>query len=188
MARGALAALPLVLALSLAGCGGDEDGGGIASAGGGKAGSKAKAAASLSPQDRGLKFAECMRKNGVPMEDPVDGKIKVQVKPGQGVSKETMDKATQACREYSPQADQDPQRAQAMSERAQRHAECMRKNGVEKFPDPDPNQPGLIRIRGDVAEDPDLETAQKTCQDILGGGPGGPGGGPRGGAPGGDGK
>jgi hypothetical protein len=182
--RGALAALPLVLALSLTGCGGDEQDGGVASAGGGgQGGSGATAAASLSPQERGLKFAQCMRKNGVPMEDPVDGKI--QLKADRRLPKETMQKAQEACRQYSPQANRDPKQAAAMEERGRKHAECMRKNGVEKFPDPQPGQGGMIRIQGEVAQDPDLQTAQKACQDVLGG-KGGPGGAP--GGPGGDGQ
>jgi hypothetical protein len=180
--RGALAALPLVLALSLAGCGGDDEGGGVASADGGRASSTAGATAGGDPRDMGHKFAQCMRQNGVPMDDPVDGRV--QMKNDGSIPRETFDKAQEACRKYSPGANMSPEQAQAAEERRRKHAECMRKNGVEKFPDPQPGQQG-IRITGEVAEDPDLQQAEEKCQDLLGGRLGGGPGTPSGGAGGG---
>ncbi len=44
----------------------------------------------------------------------------------------------------------------------------MRKNGVEKFPDPKPGQRGIM-IDKAVGEDPDFQKAQQTCQPILAG-------------------
>ncbi|MEV5829599.1 hypothetical protein AB0L25_28945 [Spirillospora sp. NPDC052242] len=172
--RGALATLPLALALALTGCGGDgEDGSGVASAGGDKAaGSGAAAGASLSPEEMGVKFAQCMRENGVQMEDPKPGGgLMVN---GKGVDKATMEKAQEACREFNPM-DQAGRPASAEDqERARKHAECMRENGVEAFPDPKPNQRG-IRITPEVGEDPDFEAAQQKCQELLqGAGKGGP--------------
>jgi hypothetical protein len=180
--RGALAALPLALALSLAGCGGDDEGDGVATANGAKASSTASAAAGGNTQDRAVKFAQCMRQNGVPMEDPVDGRI--MMRNNGNIPRETFEKAQQACRQYQPQAQPGSRQARDAEERGRKFAECMRKNGVEKFPDPQPGQQG-IRIDRNLAEDPDFEKAQQACQEVLGGGPGG---GPGGGGPGGGGQ
>lgn len=161
-----LAALPLALALALTACGsgGGEDPG-VASAGGAR---QTGAAGGAKPDrdEMGVKFAQCMREHGVPMDDP---------KPGQGIQikakgkKETIDKAMEACRDLNPMANAtgapDPQ----MQERARKHAECMRRHGVEAFPDPEPGQRG-IRIDAKVGEDPDFEAAQQECQKILQGG------------------
>lgn len=168
--RGAAVVLPLLAALSLAACGtdGGDDGARVASAGG-----AAEATASTtpgrqpSPQDMAVKFAECMRRNGVQMDDPVgpDGRISLKIK---GADKAKMKQAQEACRQYNPMTNrsgpQDPQAA----ERQQKFAECMRSNGVEKFPDPKPGQRGIM-INKDVGSDPDFPAAQDKCQDILGG-------------------
>ncbi|MFV2179869.1 hypothetical protein ACFHW2_01285 [Actinomadura sp. LOL_016] len=166
--RGVLATLPLALALALTGCGGDgEDGSGVASAGGDTAagaGAGAGAEPSLSPEEMGVKFAQCMRENGVQMEDP---------KPGQGmhlsakgIDKGVMEKAQEACREFNPMEEGGGKPDPEAQERARKHAECMRENGVEAFPDPKPNQRG-IRIDAKVGEDPDFEAAQEKCQEML---------------------
>ena len=42
----------------------------------------------------------------------------------------------------------------------------MRKNGVEKFPDP---RDGMMSLNEGIADDPDFEKAQEACQDIMGG-------------------
>ncbi|WP_231334759.1 hypothetical protein [Actinomadura graeca] len=163
-----LAALPLVAGLALTGCGSDDgDGGKVASVkGAGKSGPAA--AKSLSPDEMGVKFAQCMRQNGIPMEDPKPGGG-VQLRLDGRTKKETVDKAMQACRQYDPQANgagkDDPKR----QERGREFAECMRENGVEKFADPKPGQQGIM-IDGNVAEDPEFKAAQEKCQEIMAGG------------------
>jgi hypothetical protein len=163
--RGALAAAPLVLALALTACGSDGDDPQVATANNGKQ-AGASAGPSMDPEEMAIKYVECMRKNGIDMPDPVDGRIQLQLKKGQ---QQTMEKAQQACRKYDPQqngsASSDPQQ----EERMRKFAECMRQNGVEKFPDPQPGQRG-IKITGEVGQDPDLQKAQQQCQDLMGGG------------------
>ncbi|WP_165964226.1 hypothetical protein, partial [Actinomadura sp. KC216] len=122
----------------------------------------------LSPDEMGVKFAQCMRENGVHMDDPKPGQgIQLKIK---DIPKETVDKAMEACRQYNPQANAtgapDPQQ----QERGRKFAECMRQNGVEKFPDPKPGQRGIMIDKNTVGDDPDLEPAQQKCQDILQGG------------------
>ncbi len=51
-------------------------------------------------------------------------------------------------------------------ENGRKYAECMRENGVEKFPDPKPGQRG-IQIGPEVGDDPDFQKAQDACQSIL---------------------
>ncbi|MFG2085334.1 MULTISPECIES: hypothetical protein [unclassified Spirillospora] len=164
------AMVPLALALTMSGCGsgdGDGDGSGVASAGGGKQGAAAGDGEKRSREEMGVKFAQCMREHGVDMEDP---------KPGQGIrlkhkgDKVVMDKAMTACRKYDPQANATGAPDPEQQERGRKFAECMRRNGVEKFPDPKPGQRGIMIDKRTVGDDPDLEPAQRKCQDVLQGG------------------
>ncbi|MDF5759381.1 hypothetical protein [Spongiactinospora sp. TRM90649] len=157
---GALVALPLALTftMALSGCAGGAAPG-VASAGQGT--TAATATPSLSRDEMGVKFAQCMRENGVNMDDP---------KPGEGMrlkfqgDRAVMDKAMEACRQYNPQSNAtgapDPQ----AERRGREFAACMRENGVEEFPDPKPGQRGIM-ITPEVGEDPDFEAAQKACED-----------------------
>ncbi|WP_434441790.1 hypothetical protein [Lentzea sp. E54] len=165
--RSTLVALPLLCALALTGCTADEQPvSDVASAGGTSSAAQEDEEGSRQERDEmGLKFAQCMRENGVPMDDPEPGKG-IQLKIGPGTSQETVQTAMEACREYNPQKNgtgqADPQREAAVREFAQ----CMRDNGVEAFPDPEPGNPG-IKITRDVGQDPDFQTAQQACQDKL---------------------
>ncbi|MES9538430.1 hypothetical protein [Actinomadura sp. NPDC000600] len=164
-----LAALPLALALALTGCGSDDKGGTVASANGGasQGGAKQGGGEQLSPEERGVKFAQCMREHGVDMEDPKPGEgARVKVKGNKAV----VDKAMEACRQYSPMENRTGAPDPKMQEAAREFAACMRKNGVENFPDPDPNQPGIRIDKKTVGDDPDLETAQQACEKVLQGG------------------
>lgn len=141
------AAAAFILALALTGCGGGE---------------QPKAAGtpttSLDPSAKGVKFAQCMRENGIDMADPEPGKP-VLMK-FQGVDQAKVQKAMEACREWAPEGmtngKQDPQQAEQM----RKFAQCMRENGVESFPDQEGNG---IRVDAKVAEDPDFEAANAKC-------------------------
>jgi hypothetical protein len=162
--RLALAALPLLFALTLTGCGTSDDGGdGVASAGG--TSSAAPGGEDLSQDEMGVKFAQCMRENGVDMDDPEPGKG-IQLKVGPGTSQETVQAALEACREYNPQENGSAQPNPEREEAFRKYAQCMRDNGVEAFPDPEPGSPG-VRITGEVGNDPDFQTAQQACQELL---------------------
>ncbi len=173
--RGALAALPLALALALTGCGAEGGGDGVASAvdgsnegssggsGDGAEGDGASAA-DMDFDEMMLAFAECLRENGVQVEDP---------EPGQGVDlnmdgqdENTVEAAMTSCREFDPAENGgneplDPE----IQAKIEDYADCMRDEGVDDFPDPEPN--GGIALDGAVMEDPDYEAAEETCQDIL---------------------
>ncbi|MEV0624610.1 hypothetical protein [Nonomuraea wenchangensis] len=157
--RSALTAAPVAFALLLTGCAARDDGGSeVASVTGTQAATSASP--SVDPQEKGIKYAQCMREHGIDMADPEPGKG-VMLKIGPGTPREKVEQAQQACKEWAPigrdQGGGDPKRAEALREVAQ----CMRDNGVEKYPDP---EGGMMRITRDVGDDPDFKTAQEKCQ------------------------
>lgn len=161
----AAGALALGLALSLTACGSDDDGDGVATAGGDSTDDAgAGDPGELDARDRMLAFTECLRDEGLDVEDPAEGEgLKLMFGPETDRAK--VDAAMEACREFAPEGGPGggPMDSEAMLEFAQ----CMRDNGVEAFPDPDPDEGGM-RIDLEVGEDPDFESAEEACQDILG--------------------
>ncbi|NYI07575.1 hypothetical protein [Allostreptomyces psammosilenae] len=163
----ALVVLPLALTVALTGCASDDgDGAAVASVGGevDDAGSGSGTGASLSPEEMGVRFAQCMRENGVDMEDPEPGGPGIVIRGGSDPA--VVEAAMEACREFNPQANGSGEADPEAEENAREFAGCMRENGVEAFPDPEPGQRG-VRINREIAEDPDFEAAQEACQDIL---------------------
>ena len=155
----------LAVTLAFAGCAKEGTGGDqVASANGNKSASQSTSP-SVDAEKMMLTYAKCMREHGIPMADPKPGEgMTLSLKPGQ---EETMKKAQEACRKYSPEANgakMDPE----MEKKARDYAKCMRDNGVEDFPDPQPDQPG-VRVEKKQADDPDFKKAQEKCQSILGG-------------------
>lgn len=163
---GALAVLPLVLAMALAGCASEDGGSTVASAGDGTKATPSTGA-SLSREEMGVRFAQCMRENGVDVPDPEPGRGP-QIKISKGTGEEAVNKAMEACRQYNPMGEASGGNSQ-MDENNRRFARCMRDNGVEQFPDPEPGQMG-VRINGEIAKDPDFQKAQEQCRSLLSGG------------------
>ncbi|MFF7249256.1 hypothetical protein ACFZBU_35730 [Embleya sp. NPDC008237] len=164
-------AAALALAFALTGCGsddGDEDRGVASAAGKNAPQAAASAAPSLSRDEMGVKYAECMRKNGVSMEDPLPGQG-VTLKLDGSVPKETVTKAEEACRTLAPQGQAGPGGDAESEERGRKFAACMRENGVQDFPDPEPGQRGVRMERG-TQEDPEFEAAIEKCRPLMGGG------------------
>lgn len=161
-----LAALLLCLALIAAGCGSDGGSGDDVASASGKSKDDSKDSNGSSEEDQqaqSLKFAKCMREHGVEMDDPKGGRIEVKMAPGQ---EQTMQKAQEDCKKYLPQVSESDEKA-AM-DNSLKFAQCMRKNGVEKFPDP---EGGMMRMDEEIAKDPDFKKAQEACQKFMGGGP-----------------
>jgi hypothetical protein len=161
-----LAVSALAAGLILTGCGADKPGAQVASGSGDQPSTAASSApASLSADDMAVKFTQCLRENGLNVPDPEPGKgPMLKFDKNSGVTKAQVDKAMQACRQYNPQSQGSANPQQ--QENGRKYAECMRKNGVEKFPDPKPDQRGIM-IGPGVADDPDFKTAQAACQSIL---------------------
>jgi hypothetical protein len=164
-----LALLALTLGLTLTACGSEDDNTQVASGGGTQptTGTSSAAGEELSRDEKAVKFTQCLRENGVNVPDPEPGKgPMIKLGPESGITKEAMDKAMEACKEFNPQgeAGADP----AQEENGRKFAACMRENGVEKFPDPKPGQRGIM-IDKEAGDDPDMPKAQAACQSILAG-------------------
>jgi hypothetical protein len=169
-------ALGLLLILPSAGCGAAKGDNGVATAGGSaSAGPSASAAADgLTEQERGLKFAQCMRDNGVPnFPDPKfsdGGGMSIDVPEGSDPQK--VDAAMRKCQQYTPNGGEPPKADPQVAERNRKFAKCMRDNGVASFPDPGAD--GGIQINGnDPAmnpDDPKFKAAQTACAQYQPGG------------------
>ncbi|TDD15407.1 hypothetical protein [Nonomuraea diastatica] len=160
----ALAVAPVAFILVLTGCGSGSGGGSDVASVSGGSGDQAAASGkpSVDPQEQGLKFAQCMRENGVEVADPEPGKgvrMKLEVKGPE--DRERVEKAQEACKEFAPSGQKSGQGDPKAGENLRKLAQCMRDNGVEAYPDPEGN---MMRITGEVGNDPDFKDAQAKCQ------------------------
>ena len=147
--------------LALAACGGEEP---------------ASSTSGDQARDAGLKFARCMREQGVDMPDPQageDGGLIVRGSGGgAGDAQEPsarMRKADAACRKYLK--DVKPPKLSAEQERKLReqaleHARCMREQGID-FPDPQFGSNGEASVQigegGVDMDSPAFRSAQEKC-------------------------
>jgi hypothetical protein len=126
-----LAALAMV-ALIGAGCGGNDS---------------SSANTNAANQEKAVKFAQCMRENGVSeFPDPdASGKLTIDgVLNGSSIdsNSSTWQGAISACKHLQPPGfTGDGPRSAGEQEAALRFAQCIRENGVEDFPDPAAGQP-----------------------------------------------
>lgn len=162
----AMLALPLTLAMALAGCGGTDDSGGVATAGGPAPTAAATSGEKLTAQERGLKFAQCMRDQGIDVPDPGgDTGDGVTFRFDEDQDPKKVDAAMKACKRYLPDGGEPPKLDAEQIEKMRRLSECMRQNGVPDFPDPDEN--GLIRVEPGKGVDPAkpaMKDAQEKCK------------------------
>jgi hypothetical protein len=214
----AAAGLAIVLAGSLAACGADTGGSDVASlATGDQAGGTSTTVATPLTDEEIAEaqeaFQACMEEHGVdiqvaPVEaDGSGGGGMVMRTEGGGPadegsadmpSKDEMDAANEECQPLMDKVIQnapepDPEELEQMKEQALQFAQCMRDNGVD-MPDPQFEENGITQTLGPAqAEDPDMDAATETCQELMrgpdgemptmGAGPdGGPGSGPSGGS------
>ena len=128
-----LAALALV-ALIGAGCGGSSSSGGDGNA-------------SAANQEKAVKFAQCMRENGVSQfPDPdASGNLTIDaVVNGSSIDPDgpAWQHAISACKELQPPGfTGGGERSAAQQSAALQFAQCIRENGVPDFPDPAAGQP-----------------------------------------------
>jgi hypothetical protein len=127
-----LAAVALI-ALIGAGCGGS--------------GSSSDGNPTAADQEKAVKFAECMRKNGVSQfPDPdASGNLTIDgVMNGSGIDPNapTWQEAIDACKDLQPPGfTGGGERSAGQQEAALGFAQCIRENGVPDFPDPAQGQP-----------------------------------------------
>lgn len=187
----------LLLALVAAGCGpGGDEAQGIASLSDDAAaapleGDGDSAAADMDSEEAMLAYAECLRDQGLDVEDPEvgeDGQVRLgqlfRVDGESTFDREQMREAMEACSVYRDAITtqfEDVDRTD-MEDQIYEYAACMRENGYE-MADPDFS---IDRERGEGEgegqgfgggpfssidpTDPDFQAANEVCQDLFGGG------------------
>ncbi|HUA44865.1 MAG TPA: hypothetical protein VMA77_06540 [Solirubrobacteraceae bacterium] len=125
---------------------------------------------------KAVKFAECMRRNGVSQfPDPgASGKLTIDaVANGSSLDTSTpaFTQAISACKDLEPAGFMGSKRSSQQQQAALRFARCIRGNGVADFPDPTPNGPLLDTNRIPSAAEPGgmsaLHTAMQKCRDAA---------------------
>jgi hypothetical protein len=158
----------LLLALGAAGCGGADGGDGVATAGGGGDGgtSASPTPGPMSDEERQVKFAQCMRDQGVDMPDPEidNGRVRVQM-PG-GTDPQKAQAAMEKCKQYLPNGGERRKPDAQQLDQLRKFAQCMRENGIPEFPDPNPD--GGVQIQASPGshmnpDDPTFKAAEEAC-------------------------
>ncbi len=150
-----------VLALIGAGCGSDAP---VESGTAGGAGTR-----KATPRDKAVRFAECLRTNGVP--DFPDPDAKGEFAYGVSVSPAVFTKAVAACKDLQPPGSLSSRRSPEEQSATLRFARCMRENGVEDFPDPANGEP-LVDTGRIPSSDREggmsiLNAAMQTCRRVM---------------------
>jgi hypothetical protein len=127
---------------------------------------------------KAVKFADCMRNNGVSAfpDPPASGELTIDgIANGSSLDTNSpaFKQAISACKDLEPSGftGQKPT-AQQMDARL-KFAQCMRDNGVNDFPDPTPNGPLIDTNRipslagKDPRSDPGLNAAMHKCSDFA---------------------
>jgi hypothetical protein len=149
-------------ALGLAACGGDD---------GAPAAARPSEAEAREAQ---LKFAECMREQGIDFPDPGSGEGGAgPVKVGGDATPEELRDAERACaelREDIEPPELSEEQRQEFKDAALAHARCMREQGVD-FPDPTFSEDGGAQVRlgpgGVDTDDAGFREAEKQCANKL---------------------
>jgi hypothetical protein len=90
-------------------------------------------------RDKGVKFAECMRGNGV--SDFPDPNAKGEFEYGVSVTPAVWKQATTACKDLQPPGTLSSKRTPKQQSASVKFAQCVRENGVKDFPDPVNGEP-----------------------------------------------
>jgi hypothetical protein len=154
----------LLTAMPAAACSKADNGPDIASAGTTAA---PHPSASLTELDQAIRFAQCMRSNGVPVADPrLDAQGHVVA--SRPENKDSLDpdalaRAQQACQQYQPVMP--PELAAVKLELSREFSRCMRSHGVEHFPDP--QNDAHVEVPLEVRDDPQYEQAKPLCDEHV---------------------
>jgi hypothetical protein len=131
-------------------------------------------------RDKAMKFAECVRENGVSaFPDPdASGELTIDgIANGSSLDTSTaaFKKAIGACKDLEPGGFMGHKRSAQEQERALEFAQCMRDNGVKDFPDPVNGEPLIDTSRIPSAAGrgarsiPGFQAAVEGCRDALAG-------------------
>jgi len=160
-------ALAGLIGLISAGCGSNasSETGTASSTGSTSSGANTK----LSARDKAVKFAECMRANGVPHFPDPDPKGDSSF--GVDVSKEVFTKAVDACKDLKPPGALSAKRTPKQQSASLRFAQCVREHGVRDFPDPVNGEPLIDTTKIPSSNKPGgmtiLDAATHKCGSIL---------------------
>jgi len=152
-----------VLLLGLTACG-SESSPGVASAIGEGAHSSSASVIGTAQADQ-VRYAKCMRENGIQMSDPVDGKTNIKAQPGDEAKLQT---AQNACKKFAPTVQKGSGGGVSAEdqEKALKFDRCMRENGVQ-MDDPDFSSGDVrLHVEGDP-EQADIDAAQQACASLL---------------------
>ena len=123
----------------------------------------------LTAQEKAVKFAECMRANGVPHFPDPDPKGDSSF--GVDVSKEVFTKAVDACNDLKPPGALSAKRTPKQQSASLRFAQCVREHGGRDFPDPVNGEPLIDTTKIPSSNKPGgmtiLNAATHKCGDIL---------------------
>jgi hypothetical protein len=150
-----------LILLAATGCDTSRSGDDVASASGS---ARTSAGAKAPPGGDALKFAQCMRDNGVPdFRDP-GSEGGALVPPG--TDPKAVEAAQQKCKQYLPDGGQPPNVSAEDLERSRRFAQCMRDNGVPDFPDPQADGGGQ-QLQGVDTSSGSFKSAQEKCDTLV---------------------
>ena len=123
--------------------------------------------------DAELKFAQCMRDEGINFPDPNrDGETNIRVGPDTGIDPQEFEAAQKACKKYQdaiPRPEISAEYQEEFKKNALAHARCMREHGID-FPDPEFSAEGGARIklgRNLDPEDADFKAAEEACEKYM---------------------
>jgi len=123
----------------------------------------------LTAQEKAVKFAECMRANGVPHFPDPDPKGNSNF--GVDVSREVWLKAVDACKALKPPGALSSKRTPKEQAASLRFAQCVRDHGVKDFPDPVNGEPLIDTYKIPSSNKPGgmtiLNAATHACGSIL---------------------
>ena len=123
----------------------------------------------LSKQEKAVKFAECMRANGVPHFPDPDPKGEFNF--GVDVTVEVWTKAVDACKALKPPGALSAKRTPKEQSASLRFAQCVREHGVKDFPDPVNGEPLIDTYKIPSSNKPGgmtiLNAATDACGAIL---------------------
>lgn len=163
-----------LIALVTAGCAGGSAGDDSGVDGATSAGSATSAADTA--RDKAVRYAECMRDNGVAaFPDPdASGRLTIDSvanAAGLDTSAQAFEEALASCSALEPPGFTGEARTSEQQLAALRFAQCMRENGVADFPDPEPDGP-LVDTNRIPSTDREggmaiLDAAMEACGDII---------------------
>jgi hypothetical protein len=120
-------------------------------------------------RDQAVKFAACMRENGV--SDFPDPDASGEFVYGVSVSPAVFTKAVDACKDLQPPGALSSTRGPEQQKEGLEFARCMRENGVKDFPDPINGEPLVDTNRIPSSERSGgmtiLNAAMERCRDLL---------------------